>query len=710
MADIDLEEILSNIGTKAGRIKQHTLEAANAVLQAGKDIKQRYSENKEKIDSPLWVAGATVAGSTYASKLLESSFLPAATVVAFSAAYGTAVAKVAKKAKDSWGTLAAIDTYMLGLATSIPFIHGILNFRSVFDTPITDFLKESFTHSQTYASVATISYLGAKGLKKVLDYTKPKQISESIFRNSEEEGNGRREFIKSAARTTGALAAAGYLGAKGVLGLAYSLSGIPDIFSKYPKDSNRYEDVSMGILVSKPKKIEDGNLALVDIIIGNSTSKCENLTARYFMIDTKHEIPEEGSRNFYRNMIYLGERSDLDVENGKCRVAGFFEYDKTLEDAFGPETAFINPMTAERDSSGRFKFLVEIWDGDQKLDHKFWGNEEQDSYFFEFERYEKEEPEKEKKPRKKKKSTGVKKVFVYKQVLNSSRMDTETEETADYVMHHFYDFNSSRKMVKRCSQEKIDRLKREANANGTRLMPMVSAFKSSIIQNILNNPKSTAETIATEIRNSGYEGVTIDFETIRLGSSHSQELVNFMKELRQRLPEGDYEIAIATSPRFEGSSANGYAHHGFYDYEGIEPYVDYIHLMAYDFHKGRGKAHSPVLPEDKIKPIVEYAQEHIQDQDKVVFLMPFYGYVWTKGGSPVGTLSARYNDNYSRGNRRYDNGELRVETDTRIAYIQDEKVFDRRLDLLDDLGVTNVGGWRQTHATTEIFETIREWK
>ena len=144
-----------------------------------------------------------------------------------------------------------------------------------------------------------------------------------------------------------------------------------------------------------------------------------------------------------------------------------------------------------------------------------------------------------------------------------------------------------------------------------------------------------------------------------------------------------------------------------------------MQIMAYDFHKG-ARAPAPVLPEDKIRPIVEYAKQNVNDQDKIVFLMPLYGHVWTlktrlsRGRRityyrPVGTLSAASNDRFLRirGSRSYiDDGELRIDAGTRIVYTQDREVFRRRHKMLEELGIKNYGYWKQEHANSAIIREI----
>jgi spore germination protein YaaH len=289
---------------------------------------------------------------------------------------------------------------------------------------------------------------------------------------------------------------------------------------------------------------------------------------------------------------------------------------------------------------------------------------------------------------------------------------------ADYYHPHMYELtetNNGLRLKQRVNEKKESSLLNELKRRGIKALPMVSAFdskNSKVVIPALEHPSQTAKLIAKEIRDEGYDGVAIDFESIYIGEERSARLVDFMRLLRAELPKRSYEITIAVSPRFAGSAENGYKHHGFYDLTALAPHVDFIELMAYDFHKGRTGA-SPVMPEDKLDDIVGYAKAHVVPSEKIVVLFPLYGGVWTKKGKFVGTLSARNTETYleKAKTRRYDNGELHIVTsDGRIVYAQDETTFKARLDYLRTAGIQNAGAWRQTHGTKAIFNKLGEYK
>ena len=486
--------------------------------------------------------------------------------------------------------------------------------------------------------------------------------------------------------------------------------------SNSQQDVQVNQDIDLGIKIDQfvtGRPVTEADLVNIDINVKDAdVPNNTDLTVKYFMQDANKGL-NPGDNGFYDSLVPLGERSDLNVNNGAGEITGFFQYESGLENTFDPGSALINPMGDNYDENAKFRFFVEVWNGDQKLDHEFWGEETSNPGKFVFS-FKKDQGTSEQDLTLVERVTGEKKVFVYKQALGSRKMDSEACAVVDYFHPHLYGLSlKSRKlkMTQRVSEKTENKIKRNASDCDYNVLPMVSAFNISTIDYILNNPITSAGLIAKEIKDEGYQGVAIDLESVRAGSERSDKLVKFVKQLRKELPHEKYDIAIAVSPRFKDSEKNGYKHHAFYNYKEIAKYVDYVELMAYDFHKGRGVKPSPVMPEDKLDDVIRYAKANIPN-DKIVVLFPFYGAVWKTNGRFVGPLSAPNTNKYlaQKTSSRYDNGELRIETSDRIVYAQDSKTFKRRLELMDGYNLDNVGGWRQTHATTGIFNQIENWK
>ena len=357
------------------------------------------------------------------------------------------------------------------------------------------------------------------------------------------------------------------------------------------------------------------------------------------------------------------------------------------------------------------------------------------------------------------KRSSEKKVFIYDQGLADNDIADSTLNVADYMLPHLYAIEmhrfdlkvtkekTSRKERKgksihknvysktyvkphidiqtRAGKKTIESFLARAREDSVYVTPMVSAFDKDVILEVLDNPQIYASMIAERIKSSHTQGVSIDFESVKIDSRESDKLVKFMKILRDDLPK-PYVISVAVSPRFIGSSDKGFSHHGFYDYRGLSEYVDYMNLMCYDFHKGK-KTPSPVMPESMLLKVLNYASDNIP-REKIVPLLPFYGFAWkrmshkhkTKHGANInytyknkGVLSSKNDTVYKDTiilRTDYMDGEKRVITKNRVIYEQDSEVYNRRFEILDSLGISNVGGWREQHASYEILNSINTWK
>jgi len=311
------------------------------------------------------------------------------------------------------------------------------------------------------------------------------------------------------------------------------------------------------------------------------------------------------------------------------------------------------------------------------------------------------------------KSDPKKKLFLYSQNIDNADIEKCLNTYADYQMPHMFKLerkNGSKEigLFQIYQDSTIINYVNTQHKHKSKVLPMISAFSSNVLNEILKNPNKFSELIANNIKNLNMDGVLIDFESIKVGSKYSDDLTMFMKLLREKLPDKKYEIGIAVSPRFQSSERKGFAHHGFYDFEALSKYVNYINVMAYDFHKG---VFGPILPEDKLNKLVDYTIDHVP-KEKIVISFPFYGYVWDSNKKEIGTLSWKYNDNYlSIADTTFiDNGELRIETKDRLAYVQTEETFNNRFKLLNQNKIYNVAGWKVEFMGSECDKTIKNWK
>ncbi len=149
----------------------------------------------------------------------------------------------------------------------------------------------------------------------------------------------------------------------------------------------------------------------------------------------------------------------------------------------------------------------------------------------------------------------------------------------------------------------------------------------------LNNTEAITTQLAQTIYSNGLEGVNVDIENVT--QLHKDAYTNFVKRLRDKLPDKIVTVSVAANP-------NGWTTgwHGSYDYAKLAQYSDYLMIMAYDESYYGGPA-GPVASISFAERSITYALK-FAPASKLVLGVPFYGRFWkegdTVGGSGVTNL------------------------------------------------------------------------
>ncbi|MCZ8515191.1 glycosyl hydrolase family 18 protein [Paenibacillus filicis] len=160
----------------------------------------------------------------------------------------------------------------------------------------------------------------------------------------------------------------------------------------------------------------------------------------------------------------------------------------------------------------------------------------------------------------------------------------------------------------------------------TNLTP--AGFSPELTRQVLNSPTLRNElinNIYTLVKDKNFAGVNIDFE--RVSEDERDLYTGFLKQLSERLKPEDYYISVALPVKRTENEYRGY------DYGGIGSVVDFVFIMAYDFHE----AHSdpgPVAPIDEIRKTLDYAIQKMSSH-KIIVGVPRYGYDWTIANGSV---------------------------------------------------------------------------
>lgn len=154
----------------------------------------------------------------------------------------------------------------------------------------------------------------------------------------------------------------------------------------------------------------------------------------------------------------------------------------------------------------------------------------------------------------------------------------------------------------------------------TNLTP--GGFSPEVTRQVLHSPElrnRLINDIYTLVKAKNYAGVNVDFEQVRAGERDLY--TGFLRSLNERLnPEG-YFTSVALHVKKRDSDYPGY------DYGGIGAVVDFVFIMAYDWHETHSGP-GPVSPIDEIRKTLDYAVLHMP-RNKIILGLPRYGYDWT---------------------------------------------------------------------------------
>ncbi|MEH7126176.1 glycosyl hydrolase family 18 protein, partial [Bacillus sp. JJ1773] len=234
----------------------------------------------------------------------------------------------------------------------------------------------------------------------------------------------------------------------------------------------------------------------------------------------------------------------------------------------------------------------------------------------------------------------------------------------------------------------------------TNLTP--TGFSPELTRKVLNTPEireRLINNIYNLVKTKGYAGVNIDFERIR--ESERDLYSGFLRSLSNRLrPEGYYtSVAVPAKTSDEISWLKAY------DYGGIGAAVDFVFIMAYDWHE-TSSSPGPTAPIGEVRKTIEYALNHMRG-NKIILGVPRYGYNWTMANGTVESARAvsvstavetamkyqvpiQYSSEYQQPFYQY-----RDETGKRhIVWFEDSRARAQKLQLMVNYRLRGVGAWQ----------------
>lgn len=161
-----------------------------------------------------------------------------------------------------------------------------------------------------------------------------------------------------------------------------------------------------------------------------------------------------------------------------------------------------------------------------------------------------------------------------------------------------------------------------------------NGFDTALLTTVLHSPEARqnlVDQIFGLLTTKGYVGVNIDFESV--AAEDRDYYSDFLRRLSERLKSGGYLLTVAVPPKVSEDVPWLLG----YDYGAIGSVVDFVFIMAYDFHEAQS-APGPVAPIRSVRQTIEFALLNI-DRNKILLGVPLYGYDWPLAASPqtVGT-------------------------------------------------------------------------
>jgi len=167
-----------------------------------------------------------------------------------------------------------------------------------------------------------------------------------------------------------------------------------------------------------------------------------------------------------------------------------------------------------------------------------------------------------------------------------------------------------------------------------------AGFNPELTSITLNNPsarQSLINNIYSLTVTKGYAGVNIDFEG---NLPEDRDIFStFLSELGERLHAAGLLLTVAVHPK----TSEDIPWLLGYDYGAIGSVVDFMFIMAYDWHHMASNP-GPVAPINDVRSTIEFALERV-DRRKIILGIPLYGYDWALPYNPGVLSQAISNEN-----------------------------------------------------------------
>ncbi len=176
-------------------------------------------------------------------------------------------------------------------------------------------------------------------------------------------------------------------------------------------------------------------------------------------------------------------------------------------------------------------------------------------------------------------------------------------------------------------------------AAGAKVVPsIVDVMPAGGMAAVLADPASRAAHVAAIgdlAAINGFDGIDIDYEKFAFSDNRATwpttrpVWIDFITELGARLHSDGRTLSVSV-PYIKDDGRTDDSGYWVYDYGGMEPHVDQIRIMAYDYSTAKA---GPIAPLSFVQQAIDGAKQATDDDNKLALGVALYGYNW-----PIATV------------------------------------------------------------------------
>ena len=192
-----------------------------------------------------------------------------------------------------------------------------------------------------------------------------------------------------------------------------------------------------------------------------------------------------------------------------------------------------------------------------------------------------------------------------------------------------------------------------------------------------------------------FDGIDLDYEQFAFADnratwSTTRPLwITFLTELGNRL-HADGRTLTVSVPYINDGGRTDSSGYWVYDYRGMEPHVDQIRIMAYDYSTAKA---GPIAPLSFVEQAIKAAKRAVGDDHKLALCVALYGYNWPI--ATVGTCPASKEGKTSVSQRSIDDLLAKRSATPVHDPLTGESSFTYQLEVTD--GTTTCTQTREVH-------------